>query len=98
MDKATRNALRRVVTQSRKLLEEAVGEILQGQFGIHADGKIEDVARFDHLSAEDLGFRQEVQAHLEHIKSSGPELKDAVARLIREASFTHLNRLCAYKM
>jgi Eco57I restriction-modification methylase len=98
MDKALRNTLRNIVTQCRKLLEEAVGELLQGQFGIHADGKVEDAARLTHLSPKDLRFREEVVAHLEHIKASGQKPKDAAAQLIREAAFTHLNRLCAYKM
>lgn len=98
MDAALRNKLRNVVTQCRKLLEEAVGELLQGQFGIHADGKVEDAARLTHLSLDDSRYREEVLAHLEHIKASGLKPRDAVAQLIREASFTHFNRLCAYKM
>ena len=98
MDKALRNTLRNVVTKCRKLLEEAIGELLQGQFGIHADGKIEDALHLPHLSAEDLSYREEVLAHLEHIKASGLKPHDATAQLIRETAFTHLNRLCAYKM
>ncbi|SRR6266545_1464117 len=98
MDTALRNKLKNAVTQCRKLLEESVGELLQGQFGIHADGKVEDASRLTHLSPEDLKYREEVLAHLEHIKASGLNPRDAVAQLIREASFTHLNRLCAYKM
>jgi hypothetical protein len=98
MDKALRNTLRNVVIKCRELLQEAVAELLQGQFGIHADGKVEDVARLAHLSEEDLRYREEVLAHLEHIKASGVKPKDAAAQLIREAAFTHLNRLCAYKM
>jgi hypothetical protein len=97
MDKALRNTLRNVVTQCRKLLEEAVGEVLQGQFGIHADGKVEDASRLI-LSDEDLRYRDEVVAHLDHIRASGLKAKDAAEQLIREAAFTHLNRLCAYKM
>jgi hypothetical protein len=98
MDKALRNTLRNVVTQCRKLLEDALGELLQGQFGIHADGTVEAVSHLTHLSADDLQYREEVLAHLEHIKASGLRPKDARAQLIREAAFTHLNRLCAYKM
>jgi hypothetical protein len=98
MEKALRHTLRNIVTQCRKLLEEAVGELLQGQFGIHADGKVEDAARLSHLTPADLQYRGEVLAHLEHIKASGLKPKDAAEQLIREAAFTHLNRLCAYKM
>src|ERR1700738_2308468 len=98
MDTALRNKLKNAVTQSRKLLEEAVGELLQGQFGIHADGRVEDYARLAHLSPEDQQYREEVLPHLGHIKAAGLKPKDAVSQLIRGASFTHLNRLCAYKM
>jgi hypothetical protein len=98
MDKDLRNSLRNVVTKCRKLLEEAIGELLQGQFGIHSDGKVEDASRLTHLSTDDLRYRGEVLTHLEHIKASGVKPKDAAAQLIREAAYTHLNRLCAYKM
>lgn len=98
MDKTLRNTLRNVVTQCRRLLEQAVGEMLQGQYGIHASGEVEPAVRISHLSAEERQYRERVLVHLEHIKSSGLKPRDAVAQLVREASFTHLNRLCAYKM
>src|SRR6266436_3105566 len=98
LEKAIRNTLRIVVTQSRKLLEEAIGELLQGQFGIHASGKIEDAAAMGHLSAEDQQYREQILIHLEHIEAAGFKTGEAVAQLVREVAFTHLNRLCAYKM
>src|SRR5688572_24077579 len=98
MDKDLRKSLRNVVTKCRKLLEEAIGELLQGQFGIHSDGRVEDASRLSHLSTDDLSYRGEVLTHLKHIQASGLKPKDAAAQLIREAAFTHLNRLCAYKM
>ena len=46
-----------------------------------------------------LQYREQVITHLDHIKAAaGFKPKDAVQQLIREAAFTHLNRLCAYKM
>src|SRR5438067_451626 len=98
MDKSLRNTLRIIVTQSRKLLEEAIGELLQGQFGIHASGKIEDATTMGHLSAEDHEYREQILIHLEHIRAAGFKPGDAAAQLVREVAFTHLNRLCAYKM
>src|SRR6266700_3282995 len=98
LDKAVRNKLRIIVTKSRKLLEEAIGELLQGQFGIHASGKIEDAAAMDHLSIEEHQYREQILIHLEHIRATGFKPNDAVAQLVREVAFTHLNRLCAYKM
>jgi len=43
MDQGLRNKLRNVVTQCRKLLEDAVAQVLQGQFGIYATGKKDEV-------------------------------------------------------
>jgi hypothetical protein len=103
MDQATRNKLRNVVTQCRRLLEEAVAQVLQGQFGIHAGGKkgevqVEEEERLKHLSDEDRAYGKDVLDHFEHIQALGYKPGDALAQLVREIAFTHLNRLCAYKM
>src|SRR5436305_6045542 len=98
MDKALRNTLRLVVTQSRKILEEAIGELIQGRYGIHVSGQVEDAAAMSHLSEEERQHRELLLVHLEHIRASGFKPKDAVAQLVHEIAFTHLNRLCAYKM
>ena len=98
MNKDSRNKLRSTIVQCRTLLERAVADVLQGEFGIHSTGLIEDVARMTHLSPEDQHYREQILVHLGHIQSFGSKPKDAVAQLVREASFTHLNRVCAYKM
>ena len=98
MDQSLRNKLRNVVTHCRRQLEQAISDMLQGQYGIHASGEIEDAARLMHLSAEEQQYRGRVVTHLDHILHSGLKPKDAAAQLVREAAFTHLNRLCAYKM
>jgi hypothetical protein len=84
-------------------LEDSVAQVLQGQFGIFAVGKkdevqIEPEARMSHLSEEDRAYRQDLLDHFEHIKALGYKAKDALAQLIREVAFTHLNRFCAYRM
>ena len=102
MEQATRNKLRNVVTQCRKLLEESIAQELEGQFGIHAGKKgavqVEDEARMSHLSEEDQQYRRDLLDHFEHIQARGFKPQDALDQLIREIAFTHLNRLCAYKM
>lgn len=98
LDRATRNTLRNVVTRCRRLLEEAVGDVLEGRLGIRRTGEVEDADRMTHLSEEEREHREQVVSHLRHIEAGGLKPKDAVAQLIREASYTHLNRLCAYKM
>ncbi|MEW6209586.1 MAG: BREX-1 system adenine-specific DNA-methyltransferase PglX [Acidobacteriota bacterium] len=98
MDQALRYKLRNVVTHCHKLLEQAISDALQGQYGIHASGEIEDAARMTHLPAREQEYRERIVIHLKHILSSGLKPKDAASQLVREAAFTHLNRLCAYKM
>jgi hypothetical protein len=108
MDQNLRNKLRNVVTQCRRILEDTVAQVLQGQFGIHATGEkeevqVEDAARMGHLNQEDRQYREQVLVHLDHIQATGfkPQAKPtkpALDQLIREIAFTHLNRLCAYKI
>jgi hypothetical protein len=98
MNKDSRNKLRSAIVQCRTLLERAVADVLQGEFGIHGTGLTENAARMTHLSLEDQNYREQILIHLEHIQSFGVKPADAVTQLVREASFTHLNRLCAYKM
>jgi hypothetical protein len=100
MDQATRNKLRNVVTRCRRLLEEAVGEVLQGQFGLYPSGakgevKVEDASQMGHLSDEDQGYRKDILDHFEHLKARGGKPAEALEQLVREVAFTHLNRICA---
>ncbi len=103
MDQAVRNKLRNVVTQCRKALEDATAQALQGRFGIYparrkGEVQIEDESRTGHLSDEDRACRQDLIEHLNHIQAIGYKPREALDQLVREIAFTHLNRLCAYKM
>lgn len=98
MNKSARSQLRSTIVQCRTLLERAVSELLQGEFGIHKTGLIEPAERMKHLLPEDGQYREQILIHLEHIKSFGLKPTHAIDQLVREASFTHLNRLCAFKI
>jgi hypothetical protein len=101
MKQETRNKLRNVVTQCRKLLEESISQELEGKYGIFArnDEVTADAnAPMTHLSEEEQAARKDILDHLAHIKARAFKPKDALDQLVREISFTHLNRLCAYKM
>ena len=86
MEKAIRNTLRNVVTECRRELEKAIGELLQGQFGIHTDGTLEPTEKLTHLSQADQDYRAQVVASLEHIKAVGFAPAGAVGQLIREVA------------
>jgi hypothetical protein len=102
MEPAIRNKLRNTVTQCRKRLEESIAQILQGHFGIYHGDKgevhVEGASRMTHLSEEDQAYREDILGSLEHIKALDRTPKESLDQLIREIAFTHLNRLCAYKM
>jgi hypothetical protein len=101
MDQEIRNKLRNVVTQCRKLLEDSVSQELEGKYGIFAkkDQVTADPnANMLHLTDEEQSARKDILDHFAHIKARGFNQKDALDQLIREIAFTHLNRLCAYKM
>ncbi len=102
MDQAIRNKLRGVVTQCRRLLEDSVRDELQGKFGAYAtrkdDVQVDDEARMTNLGGEERAARRDILDHFTHIKARGFKPKEALDQLVREIAFTHLNRLCAYKM
>ena len=101
MNQEIRNKLRNVVTQCRKLLEDSVSQELEGKYGIFARREVvtaDPNAAMSHLSEEEQEGRKDILDHFGHIKARGFKPKDALDQLVREIAFTHLNRLCAYKM
>jgi hypothetical protein len=101
MDQEIRNKLRNVVTRCRKLLEDDTRDALEGKFGIFAkkDQVTADPnATMTHLGEEEQAARKDILDHFAHIQARGFKPKDALDQLVREVAFTHLNRLCAYKM
>lgn len=101
MDQEIRNKLRNVVTQCRKLLEDSISQELEGKYAIFAKKDqvtADPSAKMTHLSDEEQSARTDILDHFGHIQARGFKPKDALDQLIREIAFTHLNRLCAYKM
>ncbi|RRR74209.1 MAG: SAM-dependent methyltransferase [Candidatus Viridilinea halotolerans] len=107
MEKPLRNTLRLTVTQARRILEEAIAERLAAEFGIDRAGLVEDAARLVNLDGDGLRFRAAIVDHLRHIdtltpgdrvRPKGGVAGEAVEQLVRAVAFTHLNRLCAFKL
>lgn len=98
-----RAALRSVVQKAREVLTDDLREVLEGRFGIHADGRFEAVAQLPALLG-DPGLR-ETRELLEKVLPTPPKKpaeKEAFGAafdaVIRSLAFTHLNRLVAFKM
>ena len=92
-----RSRLERLVGRARALLEEDLAAQAAGRFGIDADGAVADGTDL-RLDPSGLADREEIVEVVHHLQSEGCSAPEAVARLIREAVFTHLNRLVAIRI
>lgn len=97
LDAGQRTRLERLVTRARHMLEDDLGDQAAGRFGIDPDGTIADEAAL-RLDATALTQRSEIVDVVDHLRSEGDVAATAVARLLREVAFTHLNRLVAIRI
>jgi predicted RNA methylase len=97
LDSAQRTQLERLVSRTRAALEADLGAQAEGRFGIHLDGTIEEEQALPD-DASDRATRRDLVEIIDHVRSLGESQPEAVARLLREAAFTHLNRLLAIRI
>ena len=92
-----RSRLERLVAQARRTLDDDLADQAAGRFGIDSDGTVahEGTLRLDPTA---LARRRDLIEVIEHLRSEGHTGAQAVPRLVREASFTHLNRLVAIRI
>lgn len=92
-----RSKLGRLIGRGRVLLERDLAAQASGRFGIDADGTVAAESSLQ-LDEAGLAARREIVEVVEHLRSEGDSASNAVARLLREAVFTHLNRLVAIRI
>lgn len=92
LDSARRTALEGAVVKARRALEQDLAAQAEGRLGIYPNGTIDEETVLS-LSQSELMDRREVLEVLNHLRAQGEASHDAFDRLVREASFTHLNRL-----
>lgn len=97
MDKETRNRIQRATQGARTLLEREYAEQLEGTFDVRLDGTI-TAEPGAHLDAEQCVLRDKLVTAVEHLRSGGLKISEAVTYYLREAAFTTLNRFVALKM
>ncbi|GIV04319.1 MAG: hypothetical protein KatS3mg015_3149 [Fimbriimonadales bacterium] len=97
MTEQDRKRLANAVGKARRILEQDYRTLLQGRYGIHASGRIEDVSRLA-LPEGEQAARTELVAVVEHLRNGGTGTDQAAARLLRETVFTTLNRLVAIRV
>ena len=95
-----RGGLSRAVSRLRILFEDDYADVLEGTYGIHVAGRrageIEDASALS-LSARELAAREELVGVVEYLRGEGWDSVEAVERLLREATFTTVNRLLAVR-
>ena len=96
MDKGTRNRIQAATQKARALLEDELGQQLEGVFDIRPDGTIGAIG--PQLTGRQRVVREKILATIEHERSGGRSPVDAVATYTREAAFTTLNRFVALTM
>ena len=97
LDGVQRSTLERLVIRARALLEDDLAVQAEGRFGIHLSGTIEDESALPGVIADKV-TRRDLEQIVAHLRTQGEEASAAVARLLRETAFTHLNRLVAIRI
>jgi hypothetical protein len=100
MDKEIRNRIRKMVQDARDILQNEISELLEGVFGLHSNGTIEDISRLPAIKDDEnaIKAREGFAYFIEREVSAGGTKSDAVDKLILGLTFTHLNRLVALKL
>lgn len=100
MNSETVAAVRDFSLKARALLENEVGEQLEGVYGWLPDGKLEPAEKYPAIQELDEArkVRRGIDRFLSESLDAGVKRREARDDLLREAAFTWLNRLVAFKM
>ncbi len=94
-----RDAIHDFALDGRDLLTSEAHDLLEGVYGLHSNGTIEASENLPAL--KDPAARQvyeRLKRFLADETGAGLPPAEAVAKLVKEIAFTHLNRLVAFKM
>jgi hypothetical protein len=92
-----RTSLERLIQNARRWIEEDLEQALEGKYGINMDGQIEPLVSLS-LSNAGSAVRADLVEIVEYLRSEGETAEASVIRLVREAAFTHTNRLIAVRV
>ena len=96
MDKS---AIHNTTLKARELLTGEIRDLLQGIYGLDSKGNFEDVKRLPAVALPEVrATRKRLEKFLNDEEQAGLKRPEAVAKLVKETAFTHLNRLVAFKM
>ncbi len=97
MEKSLRDKIKLMVLKSKEILEEEITRILEGKYGIHKDGKIENIDDLKELSFDDISFRKEIEIKFFYLVDGGFGKRESFNKIVREVAYTILNRLAALR-
>jgi hypothetical protein len=99
-DQTTRNRLQRFVNDSRRVLEEEFTRQLQNDYGMDPiAGSVAALASLRHINDAQRETARILRDTLAHYCADGDmDAKQGLDRIVREQSFTVLNRLAALRM
>ncbi|MBC7250989.1 MAG: BREX-1 system adenine-specific DNA-methyltransferase PglX [Anaerolineae bacterium] len=85
---------------ARELLTREARELLEGVYGLYADGRLDPPEKLPQVQAdpETAETYRRLAQFLDDEERAGLPRAEAVDRLVKEVAFTHLNRLVAFKM
>lgn len=85
---------------ARTLLMTEARELLEGVYGLYADGRLDPPEKLPQVQADPEAAEtyHRLAQFLADERDAGLTRTEAVDRLVKEAAFTHLNRLVAFKM
>jgi hypothetical protein len=85
---------------ARELLTREARELLEGTYGLYADGRLDPPDKLPQVQAdpETQETYLRLKGFIEDEVQAGLARDEAVEKLVKEVAFTHLNRLVAFKM
>ena len=100
MDDQTRNQIDSFVKEARKHLEKDISEQLEGIYGLHRDGTLEDLSSLPQIRDDPKAqlAREGFVYFITNEISQKQSKEEAIRHLVLSLSFTHLNRLIALKL
>lgn len=100
MNTETVNAIHNMTLKARQLLLTEIGEQLEGIYGLLPDGRFMPATGYPALagSLDAARTRHKLETLLAEERQVGIAAKQAREKLVKEAAFTWLNRLVAFKM
>ncbi|HXH08859.1 MAG TPA: SAM-dependent methyltransferase, partial [Alphaproteobacteria bacterium] len=100
MKPETVDAIHDATLKARQWLTTEISEQLEGIYGLLPSGQFKPVAEYPALSSipEAAETRRQLETHLADEQQAGLTAQQAREKLVKEAAFTWLNRLVAFKM